>query len=183
MIATLQAVHDADPEEQFAEGTPFRRRQLPLFGAAFEVGCRERGVVEHVGGVAPLLGCDERVAEPLPHFPVDLSPPPRIADVVAHPIPQLEQPLHPRQRLHRLGGPGRGGQGPTTELHFEHHPLAIAPLELLHQRLAAGDPLGDDTALLLPGALGDRQGGAEMGVEQHLAGGGLHGGRALREQR
>ena len=68
-------------------------------------------------------------------------------------------------------------------MQFEDVPFDVGALELGDDRLAARDPLGDHPALLLPGAAGDGQGGAQVGVEQHLAGGRLHRGSSLDEQR
>jgi hypothetical protein len=102
MVTTLQAVHDADAEEQVAGIRALLVAQLAMLAAPLKIGRGERRVVEHVGRIAAELGRREGVEQSEPDLPVDLAATPRIFDRFAHPVAKLQQFLHPGQRLDRV---------------------------------------------------------------------------------
>ena len=182
MVATLQAVHDADAEEQVAGILPFLVGQLALLAAPLEIGRRQRRVVEHVGSIATQLGGSQGIEQTEPHLPIDLPATPWVFHRFAHAVADFQKPLHPGQRLERVGGAGRDGECSAAELQFQRLLDRLLCLALGDDRFAAGHPLGNHPALLLPCALGNGLSGAEVGIEHDFPGGLLNRWRTLGKQ-
>ena len=182
MVATLQAVHDADAEEQVAGILSFLVSQLALLAAPLEIGRRQRRVVEHVGSIATQLGGSQGIEQTEPHLPIDLPATPWVFHRFAHAVADFQKPLHPGQRLERVGGAGRDGECSAAELQFQRLLDRLLCLALGDDGFATGHPLGNHPALLLPCALGNGLSRAEVGIEHDFPGGLLNRWRTLGKQ-